>query len=73
MLLILFIENSFKHGIKNNVNKIRIDISLKVEGGVVVFYGKKPVGRQAGLKECRYWFKERSPATGTVIWQPISA
>jgi two-component system, LytTR family, sensor kinase len=54
MLLILFIENSFKHGIKNNVNKIRIDISLKVEGGWLFFMvknplGDRPVSRNAGI------------------------
>ncbi len=54
MLLILFIENSFKHGIKNNVNKIRIDISLKVEEGWLFFMvknplGDRPVSRNAGI------------------------
>jgi LytS/YehU family sensor histidine kinase len=44
MILILFIENSFKHGIKNNVHKIRIDISLKVEPGWLYFNVTNPVG-----------------------------
>jgi two-component system, LytTR family, sensor kinase len=44
MILILFIENSFKHGIKNNVNKIRIEISLKVEEGFLFFQVKNPIG-----------------------------
>jgi two-component system, LytTR family, sensor kinase len=44
MILILFIENSFKHGIKNNVHKIRIEISLKVEGGFLFFSVKNPLG-----------------------------
>ena len=37
MILILFLENSFKHGVKNNLNKIRIDISLKVEDRISIF------------------------------------
>jgi two-component system, LytTR family, sensor kinase len=54
MMLILFIENSFKHGIKNNVNKIRIDISLKVEGGWLYFrvinpLGDRPVSANTGI------------------------
>ena len=44
MILILFLENSFKHGVKNNLNKIRIDISLKVEEGFLFFGVKNPVG-----------------------------
>jgi two-component system, LytTR family, sensor kinase len=43
MILILFLENSFKHGVKNNLNKIGIDISLKVEGGFLSFTVKNPV------------------------------
>lgn len=43
MILILFLENSFKHGVKNNLNKISIDISLKVEGGFLFFEIKNPV------------------------------
>lgn len=43
MILILFLENSFKHGVKNNLNKIQIDISLKVAGGFLFFTVKNPV------------------------------
>ena len=43
MILILFLENSFKHGVKNNLNKIRIEISLKVEEGFLFFRVKNPV------------------------------
>src|SRR5580704_8757361 len=43
MILILFLENSFKHGVKNNLNKIRIDISLKVATGFLFFTVKNPV------------------------------
>src|SRR5262249_8589975 len=31
MILILFVENSFKHGVKHNINKISITISLEVD------------------------------------------
>lgn len=44
MILILFIENSFKHGIKNNVHKVRIEISLKVDGETLFFRVKNPLG-----------------------------
>jgi two-component system LytT family sensor kinase len=43
MILILFLENSFKHGVKNNLNKIRIAVSLKVEDGFLFFGVKNPV------------------------------
>jgi len=44
MILILFVENSFKHGVKNNVNHIFIDISLQVAGGFLFFRVKNPIG-----------------------------
>ena len=60
MILILFVENSFKHGVKNNVNKINIDISLRVEEGFLFFRIKNPVGDKTskgntgiGLKNAR--------------------
>lgn len=43
LILILFIENSFKHGVKNIVDKIEIDICLKVENGSLFFQVKNPV------------------------------
>jgi len=42
MILILFIENSFKHGVKNNINKIHIDISLLIGGGFLHFHIENP-------------------------------
>ena len=42
MILILFLENSFKHGVKNNLNKILIEISLKIEEGFLYFTVKNP-------------------------------
>jgi two-component system, LytTR family, sensor kinase len=47
MILILFVENSFKHGIKNNINKIIIEISIKVEGAFLFFIIKNPIGENA--------------------------
>ncbi len=60
MILILFVENSFKHGVKNNINKIIIEISLKVEGAFLLFSIKNPIGENLskentgiGLKNAR--------------------
>ncbi len=47
MILILFVENSFKHGVKNNINKIIIEIFLKVEGAYIFFGIKNPIGENA--------------------------
>lgn len=44
MILILFVENSFKHGVKNNVNHIEIDVSLKLEGEYLFFLVRNPIG-----------------------------
>jgi two-component system LytT family sensor kinase len=46
MILILFIENSFKHGVKNNVNKIKIEILLKVDEGYLYFRVQNPIGEK---------------------------
>jgi two-component system LytT family sensor kinase len=43
MILILFVENSFKHGLKDNIHKIKIDISLKAEKESLFFSIKNPV------------------------------
>jgi sensor histidine kinase YesM len=47
MILILFVENSFKHGVKNNVNHIQIDVSLKIKDGYLFFEVKNPVGNRS--------------------------
>ena len=47
MILILFLENSFKHGVKNNLNKIQIGISLKITGGFLFFEVKNPLEENA--------------------------
>jgi sensor histidine kinase YesM len=44
MILILFVENSFKHGVRNNIDHIQIDISLKIKEGYLFFQVKNPVG-----------------------------
>ena len=43
MILILFIENGFKHGAKNNIDKIAINISVKIENGFLHFRVENPV------------------------------
>ena len=60
MILILFVENSFKHGVKNNIHNIVIEISLKVEGAFLLFSIKNPIGENVskentgiGLKNAR--------------------
>jgi two-component system, LytTR family, sensor kinase len=61
MVLILFLENSFKHGVKNNVHHITITISLKVENNSLYFRVANPVSMEAknpahegiGLKNVR--------------------
>jgi Histidine kinase len=42
MILILFIENSFKHGVKNTINKVNIDISLKAQSDFLFFRVENP-------------------------------
>jgi two-component system, LytTR family, sensor kinase len=48
MLLILFIENSFKHGLKDNIHKINIDIVLRAEREFLFFSIKNPVSPDRG-------------------------
>jgi len=43
LVLILFIENSFKHGTRDAANNMKIDIRLKVEDGFLFFTAKNPV------------------------------
>jgi sensor histidine kinase YesM len=44
LLLITFVENSFKHGLKDKMGPVRIDISLQVEKEVLLFEVRNPVG-----------------------------
>jgi hypothetical protein len=61
MVLILFLENSFKHGVKSNIHHIYISVSLKVEGGYLYFTvtnpaiaeGLQPLHEGIGLKNVR--------------------
>ena len=47
MILILFLENSFKHGVKNNISKIHIDICLRVDEEFLYFKVDNPVTEDA--------------------------
>lgn len=42
LILILFVENSFKHGVKNNLNQIRIRAKLKAEPNSIEFSISNP-------------------------------
>jgi hypothetical protein len=43
MILILFLENSFKHGVKHNISDILLTIYLKVETDYLFFHVENPV------------------------------
>lgn len=43
MILILFLENSFKHGVKNSLQDIEIDVSLEVDEKFLYFKVANPV------------------------------
>lgn len=43
MILILFLENSFKHGVKNNISSIHLSIALTVAAGYLHFRVENPV------------------------------
>jgi len=43
LVLILFIENCFKHGARDTMNKMEVDICIKVEDNVLLFKVKNPV------------------------------
>jgi sensor histidine kinase YesM len=40
MMLIVFVENAFKHSKNNQNEKIFIDISLKIQGTSIMFFAK---------------------------------
>lgn len=46
MILILFLENSFKHGVKNNISRIRLSILLQVAGERLHFRVENPVSEE---------------------------
>jgi LytS/YehU family sensor histidine kinase len=51
MILILLLENSFKHGVRNNLNQINIFIQLDLKNDRLSFAVKNPVpGTRAGLE-----------------------
>jgi two-component system LytT family sensor kinase len=43
MILILFLENSFKHGVRNNISQILLSLNLKVSEGNLHFRVENPV------------------------------
>jgi len=51
LILILFVENSFKHGVKNIVNDIFIEIGLKIEKDFLHFTVTNPVEGSPNSKE----------------------
>jgi len=46
MILILFLENSFKHGVKHNISDILLTIRLKVAAGYLFFHVENPVSEE---------------------------
>lgn len=59
LLLITFVENSFKHGLKDKMGPVHIDICLQVEKEVLLFEVRNPAGTEEsepggiGLKNVR--------------------
>ncbi|MFC3333592.1 sensor histidine kinase [Flavobacterium palustre] len=43
MLLLTFIENSFKHGVNKNVGHVKIDINFKIKGDFLYFSVSNPM------------------------------
>lgn len=50
LVLILFVENCFKHGARDNANKLQIEIDIKVENGSLFFKVKNPVAESTATK-----------------------
>ncbi len=50
LVLILFIENSFKHGARNIAGSMKIDISLIVDNGCLFFMVKNPFAQSNVVK-----------------------
>lgn len=53
LLLLAFVENGFKHGLKEQVGPVRIDLSLEVGDGWLVFEVANPVGVVEEEKEMK--------------------
>jgi hypothetical protein len=51
MILILFLENSFKHGVKNNISRIQLTIDLLVADGYLHFHVENPVSEEEKPEE----------------------
>jgi LytS/YehU family sensor histidine kinase len=46
MILILFLENSFKHGVKNNISNILLTIRLRVADNRLLFHVENPISEE---------------------------
>lgn len=51
MILILFVENSFKHGTRHIIHNLTISITLQVTDGYLYFEVKNPVGQNPSGSE----------------------
>jgi LytS/YehU family sensor histidine kinase len=51
LILLAFVENSFKHGLKNNIRSVRIDIRLQVQPGHIFFNISNPMEEEAAGEE----------------------
>lgn len=51
LLLISFVENSFKHGLKGRIGAVRIDICLRVEKEALFFEVRNPAGAGEKVRE----------------------
>jgi LytS/YehU family sensor histidine kinase len=51
LLLLAFVENGFKHGLKDRMGPVRIDLSLDVREGWLFFEVSNPAGQEPEEKE----------------------
>lgn len=48
LLLVAFVENSFKHSMQSEVDNIEIDISITIENGTLIFVSKNTFSEDGG-------------------------
>jgi LytS/YehU family sensor histidine kinase len=65
MILILFLENSFKHGVKNNISRIHIDISLWLDDEFLYFKVENPLTQDAPTFAPSAWSPQPPPNPAT--------
>ena len=53
MILILFLENSFKHGVKNNISRIHLAIDLRLADGYLHFQVENPAPEEETTGESK--------------------